>query len=305
MRPTRRVIIIHAQPTSSPPKPTASGSRSGACGTTFPTANQRAGCGCCTTILVPPQHRHQRANSPATQKEDARTPWSTGQQSRLMQDAAAPNPDPPRCNRSSQHAPGPSCDHHPHAADIVTAKANRKKFPDRGHTEQHFQWQVSSRAKLPHHNLNTTAAPHRHQRANSPATQKEEPRTSCSTVQHSRLMQDAAAQSPDHPRCNRSSQHAPGPSCDHHPRATDIVTAKAHRERFPVREIRNSAPSGKSADGLRLLHHNLTTTAWLVCDIINLFGATLKMKPACMLAGGGSCGTRPLRSLRGTGPAYR
>ena len=75
--------------------------------------------------------------------------------------------------------------------------------------------------------------------------------------------------------------------------------------------MRNNISNGKSADGLRRLHHNLTTTAaptparppgeatwldsdykrnesnkrcnpsvWLVCDIINLFGATLKKNRA-------------------------
>ena len=125
-------------------------------------------------------------------------------------------------------------DNHPRAAENITAKPHPEQFPDRGHAEQHPQWQVSRRGVAVasqhwyHRSTDTNAqtAP-RHRRGGS--------RTSWSTGQQSRLMQDAAAQSPDHPRCNRSSQHAPGPSCDHHPRETDIVTAKAHREQFPDR----------------------------------------------------------------------
>ena len=44
-------------------------------------------------------------------------------------------------------APNPSCDHHPRAAEIITAKAHRDRVAVRGHAEQHPQWQVSRRSE--------------------------------------------------------------------------------------------------------------------------------------------------------------
>ena len=105
-------------------------------------------------------------------QEAPRTTCVTGSQSRLMQDAVAPNPDPPRCNRSSQHAPARR-DHHPRAADIVTARAHRERDPVRGHAEHHPQCQVSRRGEALHRNLTTTAvpAPTRTLPPNTPPTQ--------------------------------------------------------------------------------------------------------------------------------------
>ena len=115
-----------------------------------------------------------------------------------FQDAAAQNPDPPRCNRSRQHAPGPSCDHHPCAADIVNAKAHREQFPARGHAEQHFQWQNQQTERGCR--ITTLIPPqHRHHLASSPATQKENPRTNCVTGQQSRFISGRHGANPQSP----------------------------------------------------------------------------------------------------------